>query len=238
MQTGSSRGVQQHEVNAAADALIAERARPTVERVRAKIGRGSPNTVGPMLEAWFATLGPRLGVVREDDQRAPPPMLRDALDNIWLSATSLASEQAAKALTQEREALATDHAELAHAREAVSAQQTALAKREAVLQESLELARNQLAEASQRALQLEARLESAEAEVGAVRQTLADMVQEHAGERRAHAEQARSQAPDLRQAQERAAAAERRLLEDVDRARQEAKLVFPAGGQTWRRLGA
>jgi hypothetical protein len=50
MQTGSSRRVQQHEVNAAADALLAERARPTVERVRMKLGRGSPNTVGPMLE--------------------------------------------------------------------------------------------------------------------------------------------------------------------------------------------
>lgn len=24
------------------------------------LGRGSPNTVGPMLEAWFATLAPRL----------------------------------------------------------------------------------------------------------------------------------------------------------------------------------
>jgi chromosome segregation ATPase len=49
------------------------------------------------------------------------------------------------------------------------------------------------------------------------------MVQEHAGERRAHVEQARIQAADLRQAQERAAAAERRVLEDVDRARQEVK---------------
>lgn len=37
----SSRGVQQHEVDAAADALVAERLRPTIERVRAKIGRGS-----------------------------------------------------------------------------------------------------------------------------------------------------------------------------------------------------
>jgi len=58
MQTKSTRGVQQDDVWAAADALIAEGLRPTIERVRQKLGRGSPNTVSPMLEAWFATLGP------------------------------------------------------------------------------------------------------------------------------------------------------------------------------------
>ena len=44
----------------AADALVHEGLRPTIERVRQKIGSGSPNTVSPMLERWFATLGKRL----------------------------------------------------------------------------------------------------------------------------------------------------------------------------------
>lgn len=43
MQRKSSRDLQQREANAAADALLAEGARPTVERVQIKIGRGSPN---------------------------------------------------------------------------------------------------------------------------------------------------------------------------------------------------
>ena len=51
MQSKSTRGVQQEDVWAAADALIAEGLRPTIERVRQKIGRGSPNTVSPMLAA-------------------------------------------------------------------------------------------------------------------------------------------------------------------------------------------
>ena len=55
-----SRGIQEADVFAAADALLAEGKRPTIERVRLKIGRGSPNTVSPMLERWFATLGERL----------------------------------------------------------------------------------------------------------------------------------------------------------------------------------
>ena len=37
MQSKSTRGVQQHEVHAAADALVAERLRPTIERVRQKL---------------------------------------------------------------------------------------------------------------------------------------------------------------------------------------------------------
>ena len=45
MELKKSRAVQQQDVWTAADALIAEGLRPTIERVRHKIGRGSPNTV-------------------------------------------------------------------------------------------------------------------------------------------------------------------------------------------------
>jgi len=54
------RGVQEAQVWEAADTLLQEGLRPTIERVRQKIGSGSPNTVSPMLERWFATLGKRL----------------------------------------------------------------------------------------------------------------------------------------------------------------------------------
>ncbi len=224
MQSKSSRGVQQHEVDAAADALTAERLRPTVERVRMKIGRGSPNTVAPMLEAWFAGLAPRLGVALPgEDGQGLPPAVRQAMDGVWSAALTAAADQAAQTLIQEREDVAGDRRDLAQAREALVAQQAALTDREAMLQESLTLARGQLAEASQRAAQLQARLEGTEADAAAARQALADLVQQHAGERRAHAEQLHTQAGDLQRAQELAASAERRLLADVDRARQEAK---------------
>ena len=58
--TARSRFVQQADVNAAADAILKERTRPTVEKVRARLGRGSPNTIGPLLEKWFAQLADRL----------------------------------------------------------------------------------------------------------------------------------------------------------------------------------
>lgn len=54
MQTKSTRvtrGVQIDEVWAAADAVLAQGSRPTIERIRVHLGRGSPNTVAPMLDA-------------------------------------------------------------------------------------------------------------------------------------------------------------------------------------------
>lgn len=55
-----ARGITENEVWQACDALLLEGARPTIERVRQKLGRGSPNTVSPMLETWFKHLGGRI----------------------------------------------------------------------------------------------------------------------------------------------------------------------------------
>lgn len=55
-----ARGVQETEVFEAADALLGAGERPTVERVRLRLGRGSPNTIGPLLDAWWAQLAARV----------------------------------------------------------------------------------------------------------------------------------------------------------------------------------
>lgn len=54
-----ARGVPQDEIHRVADELLASGERPTVERVRQALGRGSPNTIGPMLDAWWAQLAQR-----------------------------------------------------------------------------------------------------------------------------------------------------------------------------------
>lgn len=224
MQMKSTRGVQLEEVCSAADALIAEGLRPTIERVRQKLGRGSPNTVAPMLETWFAMLAPRLGVAPASESgRGVPHTVREAFDKVWTVALAAANEQAAQAIAQDQQLLADERQALTHARELLLSQQVALADRELMLQESLALARGQLSEVSQRGSQLQAKLEHAEVDLGATRQSLADLVNGHAAERRAHSEQLRSQAGDLQRAQELATSTERRLLADVDRARQDAK---------------
>lgn len=53
-------GVPEHEVFAAADAVLARGERPTVERVRSELGRGSPARVGQLPEQWWEQLARRL----------------------------------------------------------------------------------------------------------------------------------------------------------------------------------
>ena len=72
------RGIQEEDVFRAADALLAEGLRPTIERVRLKIGRGSPNTVSPMLERWFASLGERLAGGPSPSAQSRPATMRTA----------------------------------------------------------------------------------------------------------------------------------------------------------------
>lgn len=55
-----SRGVQRQDVWDAADAVLLQGDKPTIERVRQYLGSGSPNTVGPHLDQWFRQLGKRL----------------------------------------------------------------------------------------------------------------------------------------------------------------------------------
>jgi len=55
-----ARGISETDVWNACDALLLEGARPTIERVRQKIGSGSPNTVSPFLDTWFRHLGGRI----------------------------------------------------------------------------------------------------------------------------------------------------------------------------------
>ena len=87
------RGIQEADVFGAADALLAEGKRPTIERVRLKIGRGSPNTVSPMLERWFATLSERLVSIQAvsarqagNDPDGMPAGVRNAAKLLWETA--------------------------------------------------------------------------------------------------------------------------------------------------------
>ena len=79
-----ARGITEKDVFGACDALVLAGERPTIERVRQKIGRGSPNTVSPMLDAWFKGLGRRL---QDPGAFAPAPDVPDpvlqAAQHFW-----------------------------------------------------------------------------------------------------------------------------------------------------------
>lgn len=47
-----ARGITQEQVNSAIEQLLLSGERPTIERVRAALGTGSPNTLTRMLDVW------------------------------------------------------------------------------------------------------------------------------------------------------------------------------------------
>ncbi len=220
MQSKSTRGVQQEEVWAAADALIVAGERPTIERVRLKIGRGSPNTVSPMLERWFATLAPRLGMAAsggaQPAEDSAPEALRQALDAIWANAVKNAREKAEAALAPERDKLAQLDKELDSQRQMLLERESVLAQRGATFEHALELLRSQLRDQAAQLVKVGRELERA-------RSSLATVVQERDADRRQFDEQLDALAQERERIEQRASASERRLLGEVDRARQEAK---------------
>ena len=81
----SSRGVRQADVSQAADALLRAGERPTVEKIRAAIGSGSPNTVGPLLDAWWKHLSARLDSGPAALHRLPETVAHVA-EALWMQA--------------------------------------------------------------------------------------------------------------------------------------------------------
>lgn len=79
-----ARGITEEDVWTACDALLLAGARPTIERVRQQIGRGSPNTVSPYLDTWFNGLG---GRIKDPAAFAAPPELphpiQQAAKHFW-----------------------------------------------------------------------------------------------------------------------------------------------------------
>lgn len=224
MQPKSTRGVQQEEVWAAADALIAAGERPTIERVRLKIGRGSPNTVSPMLEGWFATLASRLGVAASGAPPAEsgaPQALRQALDAVWADAVAAAREKAEAALASEQDRLAQQYQELDSQRQRLLERESALAQRGATFEHALEMLKSQLRDQA-------AQCDKAGRELERARSSLATLVQERDADRRQFDEQLRMLAEERERREQRTSANERRLLEEVDRARQATKQAVRA----------
>jgi chromosome segregation ATPase len=110
-----ARGITQDQVNAAADAILGAGENPTVEKVRAELGTGSPNTITRMLDAWRSELGDRLR------QLSALPGVPSAVGQVMIELWRLATEHADRALegrfATERAMLEASQAQLAQDRE-------------------------------------------------------------------------------------------------------------------------
>lgn len=231
-----SRGIQEDDVWGAADVLLHEGLRPTIERVRQKIGRGSPNTVSPMLERWFASLGQRLAGM----SGGPTPPAGNDADGVPVSvrnATRLLWETARREAEQvQRQEMEAARAELRASEEALHSGQTELAQREAAFEEARASLDTALASSQQAREALERQLAEQAVEAQRLRASTdlefarlnALLLETEASKERLRQEHAAALAArekDLRDAEARRAVQEKRMLADVDRARQATKQV-------------
>ncbi|WP_432260557.1 DNA-binding protein [Cupriavidus sp. TMH.W2] len=226
METLRSRGITRDDVWQAADSLLKAGQRPTIERIRLHLGRGSPNTVSPHLDAWFAALG---GRIQNPHGFAPAPgcpePVTEAARYLWEAALQVAKASAEAALTQREAALA-------EARAALESEREALAQEREVMQARLEGAEAAMAElararddATGRAARaetagaaLQQQAESLRAELAAARQAHTAMQQDFTAQRAAWDQERET-------VTQRAAANERRMALELDAARVAAKDV-------------
>jgi hypothetical protein len=73
--------------------------RPTIDKVRARIGKGSPNTINPMLDAWWKTLSSRLDSGPAALHRLPETIAHIA-EALWMQALE---EGKRRALLEQRD---------------------------------------------------------------------------------------------------------------------------------------
>jgi hypothetical protein len=79
------RGVSLTDVSQAADALLRTGERPTIEKIRARLGGGSPNTINPLLDAWWRRLSARLDAGPAALHRLPESVAHVA-EALWMQA--------------------------------------------------------------------------------------------------------------------------------------------------------
>lgn len=104
-------GVPETEVFAAADAVLARGERPTVERVRQELGRGSPARVGGLLDQWWAGLAMRLS--GETRLPALPAEVSKDFVAVWQQAIHFAQGVAEQSLSEQRQVVAAERERVA-----------------------------------------------------------------------------------------------------------------------------
>ena len=207
-------GIQELDVWNAADALLLEGERPTIERVRAKLGRGSPNTVSPYLDAWFASLGARIkdpGAFSAPSQIPDP--ISQAAQHFWQAALACARAEADSRVRERETALQTKSSDLAE-------RERALQVREEVLQDAAQEAAARAQNAQERAERLQRDLGARNAAIAQLTTNLAtERACREGFERQLTSERqtcdAERTAADQRWAQER-----QRLMLELDQARE------------------
>jgi secreted Zn-dependent insulinase-like peptidase len=99
----SRRGVRAVDVAQAADALLRVGERPTIEKVRARLGSGSPNTINPLLDLWWKKIGARLETKGPAALERLPELVAHVAEALWLQALQEAQQRAKRELSSQEQ---------------------------------------------------------------------------------------------------------------------------------------
>jgi chromosome segregation ATPase len=205
-------GVPETEVFAAADAVLARGERPTVERVRVELGRGSPARVGQLLEQWWERLAQRLK--GQAQLPALPGEVAQAFAQVWQLALGEAETAARMTLTEDQNAL--------------FAAQTSLTQERKLWEIALAEAQANAAESAAQRAHADAQLCERQALVDQVEAQRLDLLQQR-DRLQTQLEQQRMALESLRAesiaVQEHVRTVEDRAHQQIDQARQEAKAL-------------
>ena len=142
-----ARGITETDVHTAADELVAAGERPTVERIRAHLGTGSPNTVTRHLDTWWQGLGRRLHMQQVRLAVPDAPEVVTALAGEWWErALAAARIECAQAWAIERSSLLQDHEALNDERARLASESSAVRAELDAARHSLEVAQVQATE--------------------------------------------------------------------------------------------
>lgn len=219
-----ARGITESDVHTAADAIVNAGERPTVERIRAHLGTGSPNTVTRWLETWWQGLGQRLQAQQAKlSLPEAPDAVANAAGELWRMALEHAQASANEALAAERVVLQEEQTALQADRDAFASEAAALRDKVEAASQAERVASTQAVELSRLVSQLESQLaELAKQRDTALASTADAESARQAADRRLHELQ------DAAQSEREAMTSHVRAIEDrahaeVDRARQESR---------------
>lgn len=226
-----AKGVTEYDVHGAADAILAGGERPTVERIRAHLGTGSPNTVTRWLKTWWRAAGARLAAqqTRLSLPEAPTEVVAVA-SQLWELALQRAGADAQARLADERAALATAHDALAQRESAAQMHLQTAFEETAQAREALHTVETRLADLQRLLDQQSAQLQDLQRERAESQSRLGELTSELT-RMRAQAETAAIAAAcerdtllqQLRGSEDRAAAEIDRARQDAQRLKAEAK---------------
>ncbi len=218
------RPITKDDVWKAADALLLEGARPTIERVRQKIGRGSPNTVSPYLDTWFRSLGARIkDPLAFSAPPAAPDPVQQLAQHLWETSLATARQEVEERHREHSRTLEEARAELELERSALKDERRHIEAQLQAREEAMALARAQTEDARQRLAALDARLHDQVRELAAVREREAEALRELAQLRRQVEAERRHHEEQRATLEERAAGRERHWTLEVERAREALK---------------